>query len=213
MEYKPHDDYNEDDDMDYENKDQFKQYISFSYFQDNNLTSWDWKQYCTIRQPARGEPRLPTTVIGKNMFPKTGEVTDDWAIQELKRIGSRDRSKSSVDKMKKDITFWITKIRDTMRKWFLQFFVDFANIEGFRYIGTDGHERQISSKEELDVVIDNLTSKERVYRFLFILYIVFDYMPTYTSQITKYVMLQHSLSFDTNEIRKEERTVEMSRKN
>jgi hypothetical protein len=194
------------------NKGQFKKTITFDYFEDNPESTWDWSQYCTVRKPLPGEPRLPTTVIGKNYFPKTGIMESSFALKEINRLGLKDKSKKAIAKMSKEIQFHLTKCRNTIRNWFHQFFIDFSNIEGYKYTGVDGVQRNIKTKEELDVVVDNFTTKEEVFGFLYIMYFVFDYMPRYTNHIMKYVMIQHSLSYDDDEVMTELKAVSLSRK-
>ena len=200
-----------DYEMDNVNKDQFMKTITFPFFENNPDKTRDWSQYCTVRKPGKGEPKLPTTVIGKNYFPKTGIMKDSYAIKEMKRLGKRDMSKKAVKKMRKEIEFHLAKCRNTIRNWFHQFFIDFSNIEGYRFTGADGIKRKINTKEELDHVVDNFTTKEEVFGFVFIMYFVFDYMPKHTHHIMKYVMIQHSLSYDEQEKMNEMKAVELSK--
>jgi hypothetical protein len=197
-----------DYDMANVNKDQFMKTITFDFFEDNAEVSWDWSQYCTVRQ----DPKLPTTVIGKSYFPIDGNWDDSFAIQEIKRLRLKDRSANAIEKMTTDIKYHLTKCRNTIRNWFHQFFIDFSNIEGFKYIEVDGVERKIKTKEELDHVVDNFTTKEQVFGFLYIMYFTFDYMPRYAFHIMKYVMLQHSLSYDEVDFQNEVKAVSKSRK-
>jgi hypothetical protein len=167
------------------------------WFEVNN---WNWDAYKT---PVKKNANRKMCTVLKNYMPHKGDVKPFHVENRLEYLGIKN-NKKNYDAVKLQIDEHQKACRRSIKAWLGRFFYENAKYLNIYCPGQYPDQKiECRNSKDLMLAMASCKTKAEVMNCFRLLYMIFDYMPEYTSKLGSMVMEEHSLELDEDEVKEE----------